>query len=54
MKLITLIENETCRDDLVCEHGLSLYMEFGDKRILFDAGQSGAFWDNAQKLTVFI
>lgn len=52
MKLITLIENETCRDDLVCEHGLSLYMEFGGKRILFDAGQSGAFWDNAQKLGV--
>ena len=52
MKIITLIENTTCREDLACEHGLSLYIETGDKKILFDAGQSGAFADNAEKLGV--
>ena len=52
MKLITLMENTTTRDDLVCEHGLSLYIEAGDLRILFGAGQSAAFADNAEKLGV--
>lgn len=52
MKLITLIENTTYRDDLVCEHGLSLYIETGGHKILFDMGQSGAFADNAKKLGV--
>ena len=52
MKIVTLMENTTCREDLACEHGLSLYIETGDKKILFDAGQSGAFADNAEKLGV--
>jgi 7,8-dihydropterin-6-yl-methyl-4-(beta-D-ribofuranosyl)aminobenzene 5'-phosphate synthase len=37
---------------LTCEHGLSLYIETGDLRILFDAGQTGAFADNARHLGV--
>ena len=52
MKLVTLMENTTCREDLCCEHGLSLYLETGDHKILFDAGQSGAFAENAEKLGV--
>ena len=52
MKLITLIENTTCANNLACEHGLSLYLETGDHKILFDMGQSGAFADNAEKLGV--
>ena len=52
MKIVTLMENTTCREDLACEHGLSLYIETGGKKILFDAGQSGAFADNAEKLGV--
>lgn len=52
MKLYTLLENTACRDDLVCEHGLSLYIEANGQRILFDAGQSGAFADNAEKMGV--
>ena len=52
MRIVTLLENTTCREDLSCEHGLSLYIETGDLRILFDAGQSGAFVDNAQKLGI--
>lgn len=52
MKLVTLVENTRCREDLVCEHGLSLYLETGEHKILFDMGQSGAFWDNGEKLGV--
>ena len=52
MKLVTLMENTACRDDICSEHGLSLYLETGSHKILFDAGQSAAFGDNAEKLGV--
>lgn len=52
MKITVLMENTTCNDSLVCEHGLSLYIDAAGKRILFDAGQTGAFADNAEKLGI--
>lgn len=52
MKIVTLMENTACREDLCFEHGLSLYIETGNHKILFDAGQSAAFADNAEKLGV--
>ena len=52
MKVVTLMENTACREGFRCEHGLSLYLETGDHKILFDAGQSGAFAENAEKLGV--
>ena len=52
MKLWTLMENTTCHEELACEHGLSLYIEVNGQRILFDAGQTGAFADNAEKMGV--
>ena len=52
MKLFTLIENTTCSEALTCEHGLSLYIEACGQRILFDAGQTGAFADNAEKMGI--
>ncbi len=52
MKILTLIENSAVFDDLSAEHGLSLYIETNRHKILFDAGQSDAFADNAQKLGV--
>lgn len=52
MKIWTLVENTACREDILAEHGLSLYIETEDKRILFDMGQSGAFAKNAQDLGI--
>ncbi len=52
MKIWTLMENTACREELATEHGLSLYIETGTHKILFDAGQSGAFADNARKMGV--
>lgn len=52
MKIVTLMENTACREDLSCEHGLSLYLETENHKILFDAGQSAVFAENAEKLGV--
>ena len=37
---------------LESEHGLSLYVEYDNKKILFDASQSDIFLKNAFKLSV--
>jgi len=42
----------TGQPGLLTEHGLSLYIETKDHKILFDAGQTGAFADNARALGV--
>ena len=52
MKIVTLIENTACRENLTAEHGLSLFIEACGKTFLFDAGESGAFAENARKLGV--
>ena len=56
MKVTALIENTRAEgsEDLRAEHGLSLYIEHGEKRILFDTGASGAFADNAARLSIAI
>lgn len=56
MKIVTLIENEISEDQvkLKTESGLSLYVETGNKKILFDTGSSGAFAENADRLGVDI
>ena len=52
MKIVTLAENTACREDLTAEHGLSLYIETGAYKILFDMGQTDAFAKNAQVLGI--
>ena len=52
MKIISLLENTTHRDGLGTEHGLSLYVETGTHKILFDMGQTDLFYANAQALGV--
>ncbi|SDB93211.1 MBL fold metallo-hydrolase [Williamwhitmania taraxaci] len=54
MRIVTLIENVVNGGTLQAEHGLSLYIETENKKILFDVGQSGLFLKNAQKLGVDI
>ena len=51
MKVTVLIEN-TGEAPLVAEHGLSFYITFEGKNYLLDAGQSGAFMENAERLGV--
>lgn len=51
MRVTVLIENTT-DSELACEFGLSLYIEAEGKKILLDAGATGAFAENAEKLGV--
>lgn len=50
MKLTALIENESPREDLFAEHGLSLLIEADGRRYLMDTGASDAFLPNARTL----
>lgn len=52
MKVITLIENTSSNEHLNSEHGLSLYIETDDHKILFDTGKSDLFLLNAKKLQI--
>ena len=52
MRIISLAENTSCRKDLGAEHGLSLYIETLNHKLLFDMGQTGLFAENARKLDV--
>lgn len=52
MKIVTLIENTAMDPALTGEHGLSLYIEACGRKILFDAGETGAAVDNAEKLGI--
>ena len=56
MRITALIENDVIedRDDLKAEFGLSIHVRTGDRQILFDTGDSGAFADNAEALGVDI
>lgn len=52
-KVITLIENNSDDNNtLFNEHGLSIYVEVDEMKILFDTGKSGDFIKNAEKLNV--
>ena len=52
MKIQVLAENTACRPDVQSEHGLSLYIETESHKILFDAGQTGLFAENARAMGV--
>lgn len=49
MIVTALIENRG-ETELACEHGLALFIEYGDKKYLLDAGTTGVCFDNAEKL----
>jgi len=54
MKVITLFENRTTSKEYKYNHGLSLYIETNNHKILFDTGTNGDFAYNASKLGVNI
>lgn len=52
MKIVSLIDNEKYDNSLLSEHGLSLFIEFENKKFILDTGASGNFIYNAKKLGI--
>lgn len=52
MNIKVLAENTAISDEYSFEHGLSLYIETLNHKILFDTGQSDLFYENAMKMNV--
>ncbi len=52
MIIKALAENTSVSSELGCEHGLSLYIETGKHKILFDTGKSALFSKNALLMDV--
>lgn len=52
MKIGVLAEDTARSPAYGCEHGLSLYIESGRHKLLFDMGQTGLFLQNARKIGV--
>jgi|SRR5574344_62591 7,8-dihydropterin-6-yl-methyl-4-(beta-D-ribofuranosyl)aminobenzene 5'-phosphate synthase len=54
MRIVSLVDNVSNNKNLGCEHGLSLYIETTNHKILFDLGASSLFVENAIALDVNI
>lgn len=53
LSLTVLVDNSTITDRYFCgEPGLSLFLETGGRKILFDTGYSGLFLENAGKMGI--
>lgn len=52
MKITVLTENTSINENLISEHGLSLFIETENHKILFDMGQTDAFVRNAEALGI--
>lgn len=52
MKVTVLTENTACREGVTAQHGLSLFIETEDQKILFDMGQDDIFIHNAKNLGI--
>ena len=52
MNITVLVENSTPSSRFIARHGISLFIETGERRILFDRGPDAAFLDNARTLGI--
>ena len=49
-----LVENTTDKESFITTHGLSLYIETDNHKILFDVGPDNSIFLNAEKMNVDI
>ena len=52
VKITVLVDDRSERSDLLSEHGLSIWVETDLWNILFDTGQTDAFFKNADRLKI--
>ena len=48
--VLVVVDNATSRSDLLGEHGLALWVEADDRRLLLDTGQGEAIRHNVSRL----
>jgi 7,8-dihydropterin-6-yl-methyl-4-(beta-D-ribofuranosyl)aminobenzene 5'-phosphate synthase len=49
-----VVENSVSERKYLSEHGLSFYIDLGDKKILFDCGQGAAFYANLYPMGIYL
>ena len=54
VKVVCLVENTSCSPQIGHVHGLSLYIETSNHKILFDVGPNDTYLRNARKLGIDI
>jgi len=52
MKVEILSENRTNDPECLAEHGLSVYIEIGERKILFDLGASDIYQQNSRRMKI--
>lgn len=52
VRVTVLVENTAQGEGFLAEHGLAYWIEYGDKRVLFDTGQGAVLEHNAAKLNI--
>ena len=52
MKFVVLTEDRNCNNSCVSEHGLSIYIEIDNHKLLLDTGITDAFLKNAENLGI--
>ena len=51
-RIVTLLENTSRDHELIAAHGLSFYIEWNSRKILFDLGPDESFLNNARALRI--
>jgi 7,8-dihydropterin-6-yl-methyl-4-(beta-D-ribofuranosyl)aminobenzene 5'-phosphate synthase len=52
IKIKILVENNVYRRELMAEHGLALWIKYGEEEYLFDTGQGMVLLHNAEKMGI--
>jgi 7,8-dihydropterin-6-yl-methyl-4-(beta-D-ribofuranosyl)aminobenzene 5'-phosphate synthase len=52
MKVKILVENRANQPECLAEHGLSVYIESGQRKILFDLGATDIYLQNAKRMKI--
>lgn len=52
MRITILTDNSSINNSFLTEHGLSVFIEKDNRKILFDTGATDAFLDNAKKMNL--
>ena len=52
MRIVTLVENSCGNKNYIAEHGLSIYIETENHKLLLDTGQTDAVMKNAEALSI--